>query len=439
MRQFRKLIAIAVAAASVLGARADAVSSDLALAAATAWVAANPGFGARGAAVSAEAEYDGATLMWWVVRLADGGAVFVAPETSIDPVLAAVPRYGGALPAAHPLRAILSTDVANRRRVIAEASATPRARGSSVSRGVVTNAAIAAVVSAAETRWTKLTTARPRARAVTPTANVVVVPGFGDEADNAYLRFWNQEDYSGFSDLRSNAHFDPCFNLYTPLSAYTGKHAVCGCVATAGAALLQYFGATGLTVNVKRDCYMDGEKMKLTTISATNHYDWTILPQEIGGEEPMTMLELQQAAEAAADRVGDDGRGIDVLPVFFIRGDVGAQERADKAARRFALASDAGAERTVAQENVEQQPDRQDKHNRNNDDNDKAYRGHTAQINHGAFLLVMFKLTRCEAGVPQRTNGQTKTAYVETSHAFLSPAGCRGTGPAPRRGGRRPY
>lgn len=310
MRQFRKLIAIAVAAASVLGARADAVSSDLALAAANAWVAANPGFGARGAAVSAEAEYDGATLMWWVVRLADGGAVFVAPETSIDPVLAAVPRYGGALPAAHPLRAILSTDVANRRRVIAEASATPRARGSSVSRGVVTNAAIAAVVSAAETRWTKLTTARPRARAVTPTANVVVVPGFGDEADNAYLRFWNQEDYSGFSDLRSNAHFDPCFNLYTPLSAYTGKHAVCGCVATAGAALLQYFGATGLTVNVTRECTMDGPTVKLTTISATNHYDWAILPQEIGGEEPMTMLELQQAAEAEASGAGEgEGEG----------------------------------------------------------------------------------------------------------------------------------
>ena len=43
----------------------------------------------------------------------------------------------------------------------------------------------------------------------------------------------------------------------------------------------------------------------------------------------------------------------------------------------------------------------------------------------------MFKLTRCEAGVPQRTNGQTKTAYVETSHAFLSPADCRGPGRRP--------
>ena len=307
MRQFRELIAIAVAAALVLGARADVVSSDLALAAANAWVAANPGFGARGAAVSAEAEYDGATLMWWVVRLADGGAVFVAPETSIDPVLAALPQYDDALPAAHPLRAILRADVANRRSVIAAASATPRARGSSVSSGVITNAAVAEAVSAAANRWAKLTTLRSRARAVTPTANVVVVPGFGDEADNAYLRFWNQASYAGYPGLRSGASFKPCFNLYTPLSAYTGENAVCGCVATAGAALLQYFGATGLNVNVKRKCTMDGAEVQLTTISATNRYDWSILPQEIGGAEAKTMRELQEEAEAGEG--GDGGEG----------------------------------------------------------------------------------------------------------------------------------
>ena len=314
MRQFRKLIAIAVAAASVLGARADAVSSDLALAAANAWVTANPGFGARGAAASAEAEYDGTTLMWWVVRLDGGGAVFVAPETSIEPVLAAVPQYAGALPAAHPLRAILRADVANRRRVIAEASVTPRSRGasgSSVSSGVITNAAVAEAVSAAETRWTKLTTARPRARAaLTAPSNVIaVVPGFGDGVDNnAYLRFWDQSDYSGFFEqdvvdngdgtkvtnlvvVRSFASIDPCFNLYTP------NNVVCGCVATAGAALLQYFGSTGVVHNVMRTCTYNGTNVVLATISATNRYDWSILPREIGGEEPMTMLELKQAAD----------------------------------------------------------------------------------------------------------------------------------------------
>ena len=299
MRQFRKLIAIAVAAASILGARADVVSSDLALAAANAWVAANPGFGARGAAVSAEAEYDGATLMWWVVRLAGGGAVFVAPDTSIEPVLAAVPQYAGALPAAHPLRAILSADVANRRSVIAAASATPRARGARVSSGssaaTITNAAVASAVSTAENRWARLTTARPRARDVEvlmPTTNVTVLAGFGDEADNMYRRFWNQsvlhwpmDSFLGF--------IDPCFNLYTP------SNAVCGCVATAGAAILQYFEAPGLIKNVRRECTYNGAPVALTTISATNRYDWSILPTEMGGQESKSLGELSEEEQEA--------------------------------------------------------------------------------------------------------------------------------------------
>ena len=305
MRQFRKLIAIAVAAASVVGARADAVSSELALAAANAWVAANPGFGARGAAVSAEAEYDGATLMWWVVRLDGGGAVFVAPETSIDPVLVAVPQYADALPAAHPLRAILMADVANRRSVIAAASATVRSRGARASSGssasVLTNAAVAAAVSAAANRWAKLTTARPRARDVEvlmPTTNVTVLAGFGDEADNMYRRFWNQsvllwpmDSFLGF--------IDPCFNLYTP------SNAVCGCVATAGAAILQYFEAPGLIKNVRRECTYNGAKVALTTISATNHYDWSILPTEMGGQESKTLAALSdEEQEAVASLLG---------------------------------------------------------------------------------------------------------------------------------------
>jgi len=313
MRQFRKLIAIAVAAASVLGACADVVSSDLALAAANAWVAANPSFGARGAAVSAEAEYDGTTLMWWVVRLDGGGAVFVAPETSIDPVLAAVPQYAGVLPAAHPLRAILSADVANRRRVIAEATVvTSRPRGSNGVNGVITNAAVAEAVSAAANRWTKLTTARPRARDVVvlaPTTNIVVVSGFGDEADNVYMRFWDQSRFhsmfykyydhsvpgaiydpesgywvepvdSGLRSLNLSAEGEQCFNLYTP------DNAVCGCVATAGAAILQHFKCSGLVKNVMRECSYNGPTVNLTTISATNRYDWSMLPKDLGGDDP---------------------------------------------------------------------------------------------------------------------------------------------------------
>ena len=278
MKQFRHLIAVAVAAALVLGAHAGAVDSAMARAAAEAWAAANPAFGAGGTALSAEADYEGGVLMWWTVRLSGGGAAFVAPETSLEPVLAAVPSYGGALPAAHPLRSILAADVANRRAKIAEATAVPVSNSGLVARGAsasaITNAAIAAAVTAAEGKWAKFASGRSslKPRALAPTANITVVDGFGDESANRWMRFWDQSSFNWDGEF-----VELCFNLYTP------SNSVCGCVATAGAALLQWFGCTGLLHNVMRECTYDGVPVKLTTMSGTNPYDWASLPPSMGG------------------------------------------------------------------------------------------------------------------------------------------------------------
>ena len=308
-----------VAALCFCGARAGEVTSEMAMTVANAWMAANPSFGATGSAVSAVAEYDGDTLLWWAVATSGGGAIFVAPDTSIEPVLAAVPKCSSVLPAAHPLRAILKADIANRRNVIAASTETPVSRpmrlmsaagsSSSTSSGVITNEAVAADVAAAEGRWTKYTTPRTRNRLMTsagePTTNVTVLAGFGDGADG-YMRFWDQSRFhsmfynyydhsvpgaiydedtgywlepvdSGLRSLNLFAEGEQCFNLYTP------SNAVCGCVATAGAAILQYFGSSGLVQNVMRECSYNGAKVSLTTISATNRYDWSMLPKDLGG------------------------------------------------------------------------------------------------------------------------------------------------------------
>ena len=295
MRHFRHIIAMAVAALCFCGARAGEVTSEMAMAAADAWMAANPSFGATGSAVSAVAEYDGGTLLWWTVATSNGGAIFVSPDTSIEPVLAAVPKCSGALPAEHPLRAILKADIANRRAVIAAATETPASRPmrlmsaaasfSSTSSGTITNEAVAAAVAVAEGRWTKYTTPRTRIRlmasASEPTTNVTVLAGFGDESDNMYMRFWNQSVLNW--PMNSMFGVETCFNLYTP------SNAVCGCVATAGAAILQYFGCSGLVQNVMRECSYNGEKVSLTTISATNRYDWSMLPQSMGGQDSRSL------------------------------------------------------------------------------------------------------------------------------------------------------
>ena len=282
-----------VAAACFFGTHAGDVTSEMAMAAAEAWIAANPSFGATGSVVSAVPEYDGDTLLWWAVSTSSGGALFVSPETSIEPVLAAVPYCPGSLPAAHPLRAILKADVSSRRQVIeasteAAASSPSRLRAAaSSSAGAITNEAVAAAVAVAEGRWTKYTAPRNRLRSFAgePTTNVTVLAGFGDEADNRYMRFWDQDNL--FMTI------GPCFNLYTP------ENAVCGCVATAGAAILQYFGSSGLVQNVMRECTLNGEKLKLATISATNRYDWSMLPQEMGGQDAREFSDFTQEEQEA--------------------------------------------------------------------------------------------------------------------------------------------
>ena len=285
---------MAIAAACFCGAHAADVTGEMAIAAAEAWMAANPSFGTTGSAVSATAEYDGDAIMWWTVATSSGGAIFVSPETSLEPVLAAAPSCPGSLPAAHPLRAILKADVANRRQVIAASTVVPAVQPSRLMAyaaspsGTITNEAVAAAVAEAESRWTKYTTPRNRLMALAgaPAANVTVLPGFGDEASNKYMRFWDQDDLFGT--------ISPCFNLYTP------ENAVCGCVATAGAAILQYFGSSGLVQNVIRECTINGKKVALTTISATNRYDWSILPQTMGGQDTRAFSDFSSEEQDAA-------------------------------------------------------------------------------------------------------------------------------------------
>ncbi len=309
MKHFKLIIAIAVAAAAALGVRAGEVSREMAIAAANAWVSSNPAFGVSGAAVSATAEYEGNVLRWWNVAMA-GGTVFVAPDTSIEPVLAAVPHRMDSLPASHPLRLILSSDISNRCAAIASAAqhTANRTFASGAAQPVASfsKTAVQAAVSAAESRWARYTTSTGgavgplRAFAGQPTTNIVVVSGFGDGADG-FLRFWNQSAYSGLPGVRSDASFEPCFNLYTP------DNSVCGCVATAGAALLQYFGCTGLVRNVTRKCTYNYKDISLTTMGGRKHYDWSILPQEIGGDEPKTMAELQAEAESEGGEGSEGG------------------------------------------------------------------------------------------------------------------------------------
>ena len=75
------------------------------------------------------------------------------------------------------------------------------------------------------------------------------------------LDHWNQNGWNQYTTL------DSLYDKYTP------NHYPCGCVATVGAALLQFFAVTNAPV-VTRTCRVDGVERSLSTKGKA--YDWNL-------------------------------------------------------------------------------------------------------------------------------------------------------------------
>ena len=251
-------------------ARATPVAPDLAHRVAAAWSAENaalaPDFGEALDAVPAT-DADG-LLLWYEVPTAGGGCLVVAPDTGLEPVVAAIPDYEGGIPEGHPLRAMLEADMRQRLSVL---DATPvrraAARTAPSAAPVAASDEVAAARTLAERKWARLADdaslipAAERgnrdaplvfAAASTPPATPARVYSFIDEWKRPKLTHWNQNDWNSFGS------WDSVYDLYTP------NHYPCGCVATAGAALLQFFGVMRAPT-LSNVCYVDGVKTTLTT------------------------------------------------------------------------------------------------------------------------------------------------------------------------------
>jgi len=235
----------AVAAALVTSAFAGGVSSTNAELVARGWCFENgAAFGAHGGVKAVTAEYDeNGQLLWYAVSLADGLAI-VAPDTEIEPVIAFLPGLSGTVPEGNPIRAILKKDLAGRIGAVSQAA----------SLNVVPSGLKAASGRSGgkSAKWQKLERlgqlkALPSGGG-TPAKVVRLLDGWSS-ADTTTsggktvqtLRFWDQkgsENY--FTDSK-------VFNLYTP------SNSACGCVATAGASVLQYFRVPSGKV-VSREC-----------------------------------------------------------------------------------------------------------------------------------------------------------------------------------------
>ena len=304
-------VAVLVAAMMALGARASLVTSNEVVDAVSAWASANgetfTGGKRAGTAVAAAPTYDddGTTVLYWTVTMSNGGAVIASPDTDLDLVIAVLEKYDGAFPAGHPLPLILKADLRNRLSLIAGrgalpkdssgvytagAPARPRTGETSVlpedattnsqpSTGAIPDE-VKSSMAAANAQWAKY-------KARKPTGGMRLQAAALEGGDSsAFVR----RIVDGFEDGGRFTHWNQDEGIY---DYHTPKNEVCGCVATAGAAILQFFNCTTDIGTIKslvdEGCTLYGAQYDCSTLGG--ELDWTILPEAYGGESTEELSE----------------------------------------------------------------------------------------------------------------------------------------------------
>ena len=215
-------------------ASASPVTLSQARMVAGAWAAKNASFGFAGEPVSGgvrtHKDANGVKL-WYEVPMSDGSCLIVSPVTELDPVIVALENAADGLPEGHPMPVMLEVDMTDR---LKKLGLYPEKSGPSLMGASAPEAERSPLMEKwakqGEAKWARYgvgTGARLMASEKDKLDEVVteisVLPGF---EKNGRLTHWNQGGRAG----------GYCYNLYTP------EHCVCGCVATAMAAMMQYFG-----------------------------------------------------------------------------------------------------------------------------------------------------------------------------------------------------
>ncbi len=251
----KKTFVLLAAAALALTARTAPVTVSEARQSAQAWASRGAVLGARlGASVErASALSLSSGEKAYAVKMAGGGTVFVAADDDLGPVVAftAATNDFSTVDERSPLWALLNRDAALRAFVRTNAAAQASLRAA--------KAAAASSAKADSTSSTPLTS---------EPSDLRVAPLVKSQ--------WYQETADG----------KLCQNRYTPVLK-TGKHALCGCVATAMAQIMRYHRfPTASVAPVTRTCYVN--IYAATTVKDPNCvtnlttqggvYDWDSMP-----------------------------------------------------------------------------------------------------------------------------------------------------------------
>ena len=310
MKFHKKFHVVALLAAILaLNAQAAEVSSAQVTRAVSAWAAANgSAFANPGSVIGATPVKDSdGTVLYWVVKMSNGGAVIASPDTDLDLVIAVLEKSDGNFPKGHPLPSILKKDMKNRLSIVrggsasGVSSATSGVRGASMlsvsaqsTSGFELPEAVKASVRRANAQWEKYGSLNARVNLLGESLQGgdaspyvrKIVDGF--ETGGRYTH-WNQSESSDGK---------PLYNLYTP------SNEVCGCVATAGAAIMQFFGENSfgkkhedigaVESTSEEGCYIYGTKYACKTMSG--EIDWAAaqLPDYSGNGLFATALSEEQ-------------------------------------------------------------------------------------------------------------------------------------------------
>ncbi len=285
-----------------LGARA--VTADEAVAAATTWSARNAHLveaAASGSVGAPEAVTNEAgRVLFYLVPAANGTQTLaVSGETRLEPILAVFSGAGTAGGAA--MVDILRADAAGRLAAL-EVESTP----------LLKTAVATEALSPEEQRWATLlgpsATNGPTLKAAfyaLPSQTAIHLKGWAREQ----LTHWNQGNTNNY--LKETKGY--LYNYYTP------SHYPCGCVATAGAAVLEFFQVSGGPTGIKKLCKYNYNDAYYTTLGGT--YDWSILPQWVLGQTTLdeaqrellgrvtfdlgVLLGMEYTSAASASTTGD--------------------------------------------------------------------------------------------------------------------------------------
>ncbi len=171
-------------------------------------------------------------VLYYKVMLGARGMVIVSGDTNISPIIATIPEaISPEIPENHPLTALLLSDMTERRARLVSSGTQSKVRTASVD--------VSDTIEANNSRWDDLlgTDTGIQTFALNSVGAPARVYSYPKPWATRQITHWNQTSSNEYVTLAENT----LYNFYLPYFANDTQVRYAGCVAIAGAAILEFF------------------------------------------------------------------------------------------------------------------------------------------------------------------------------------------------------